>query len=327
MTSEFSLIDQFFKPLSSTLSSTNGVIGIGDDGAVVNLPQDRQMVVVTDTLIEGLHFPSETSAEDIAWKALAVNLSDLAAMGAEPAFYSLALTLPASKNSQAWLEAFANGLHDLASRYSMPLIGGDTTRSDQLVITITAHGWIEKQQALLRSGAKEGDLIYVSGEVGDAGLALKQLQQKQTVDAELLQALNRPQPMVALGRSLIGIASAVIDVSDGFLADLNHILSQSNVGAEIDYAMMPFSANMQHYLNSHKDGLFPLTCGDDYQLIFTVSNPLQQQVQTIARDLNIAVCQVGKIVNPQQGLSLINAPEEVDLKKLGKHHLGFLHYS
>jgi thiamine-monophosphate kinase len=179
MSNEFELIKTFFKPLSKGLSEDE--LGIGDDGAVLNVPESSQLVVVTDTLVEGVHFPVKTDPYDIAWKALAVNLSDLAAMGAEPGFFSLSLTLPNAENE--WLERFAKGLSDLASLHKIPLIGGDTTRGP-LSVTITANGWVKAKGAVLRSGAQKGDVICVTQTIGDAAvglsLAINQISEQQS---------------------------------------------------------------------------------------------------------------------------------------------------
>lgn len=324
MASEFSLINQFFKPLShdSLLSSVE--VSIGDDGAIVNCPENKQLVVVTDTLIEGVHFPEITSPYDIAWKALAVNLSDLAAMGAAPAFYSLALSLPEKNNHSIWLTEFSKGLETLAASFSIPLIGGDMTRHEKLVVTVTAHGWIEKNQAILRSGAKLGDLIFVTGEIGNGGLALNYLQKGLPVSDKLLSALNTPTPKVAIGRQIKDFATSAIDISDGFLADLNHILNASDAGASINYAAMPFSDELKTYLQQTKDWLFPLTCGDDYQLCFTIPENLADNLKGILKSQGLQVTQVGKVVEKSKGIQLENTPEEIDLNDV---NFGYLHYS
>jgi len=166
MASEFSIIEKYFKPIS-VINSTN--VGIGDDGAVISLPKNKQLVIVTDTSICGVHFPKKTPPFAIGWKSLAVNLSDLAAMGADPAFFSLALSLPAELNNEQWLTAFSTGIKTLADKYKVCLVGGDTTKSTVLSITITAHGWVSENTAILRSTAKAGNLIFVSGNIGDGG--------------------------------------------------------------------------------------------------------------------------------------------------------------
>lgn len=321
MAHEFDVIDTFFKPLSS-MGSTDE-IGIGDDGAVLSCQAGKQLVVVTDTLVEGVHFPVETSACDIAWKALAVNLSDLAAMGATPAFYSLALSLPPEKNNQAWLEMFAGGLKQLANLYNIPLIGGDTTRSDRLTITITAQGWVESGNAILRKGAKPGDLIYVSGVLGEGGLGLKAVQQHwdKVSYASAIQKLNKPAPQVTLGYYLKGLATSAIDVSDGLLADLKHILSSSQVGAWVDVESVPVSNCMQTYIQQSNDWSLPLIAGDDYELCFTIHPDSQIAIHELAEELEISLTEVGQIVTGEGGIQLKNTPQgQTSLQSLGFEH-------
>jgi thiamine-monophosphate kinase len=296
---EFELIDRYFAPLSQGLAADE--LGIGDDGAILTPPAGHQLVVVTDTSIAGVHFPHATSAFDIAWKALAVNLSDLAAMGARPAFYSLALTL--ERYDQAWLQSFASGLAALAqqvSHYSthglLPLIGGDTTRGP-LSITITAHGWIKSGSALRRCGAKPGDDIFVSGYLGEGGLgldiALAGKQAESVAEVSALAKLNRPEPRVALGLGLIDLATSAIDISDGLLADLNHILQASNVGAELNMAAMPITNRVKAW--SVADTLKPLLAGDDYELCFTSDPANAEKVMQISRQLGLKLSRIGGV--------------------------------
>ncbi|PLA74308.1 thiamine-phosphate kinase [Hydrogenovibrio sp. SC-1] len=332
MAHEFDVIDQFFKPLSKSKQMQSPLdIGIGDDGAVLSCQPGSQLVVVTDTLIEGVHFLRETEAYDIAWKALAVNLSDLAAMGAVPAFFSLALTLPrsllGSQNSQAWLKSFSRGLSDLASQYDIALVGGDTTHADQLSITITAQGWVETGQAITRGGAQPGDDIYVSGTIGDGGLGLKMLQSSTHSSNVLAEnsaviKLNRPQPRLDLGRALQGVATSAIDISDGLLADLNHILQVSAVGAVVETTDIPISEGMQQYLAEIKDWAFPFRCGDDYELCFTVPRSKVDLVVQISDELALPLTRIGQISKDQGRLLLEKGGQLVTLDK----GLGFEHF-
>lgn len=313
---EFDLIRQFFLPLSASSLQRSSDLAIGDDGAIITPPSDCQLVVVTDTLVEGVHFPLDTLAYDIGWKALAVNLSDLAAMGAKPAFYSLALTLP--KVDQAWLSEFSKGLADCAAPYEIPLIGGDTTRGP-LTITVTAQGWVPKGQALLRSGAKPGDAIFVSGLIGEAGrglsLALAQQGARNLADNLALARLNRPQAQVALGCELIAIAHSAIDISDGLLADLGHILEASGVGASLVFDTIPLSNAVKEWAGNNR--LRPLCAGDDYELCFTASADKQEQVYELAKKLDIKLCKIG-VISQQPGL-LIDGMQ-LDLEKKGYDH-------
>jgi len=286
MATEFSIIEQYFKTL--TESSKNIDLGIGDDGAIITPPPLKQLVVVTDSSIIDVHFPKNTPAYAIAWKSLAVNLSDLAAMGAEPAFFSLALSLPNELNNNQWLSDFSKGLKTLADKYNLSLIGGDTTKSAILSITITAHGWLDSQQAMLRSGAKKGDLIFVSGSIGDGGVGLKNI--GSTDYKNSINKLNMPEPRVKLGLELSSLVNSCIDISDGLLVDLNHILEASSVGAVIDYDAIPLSSEVQHYIDTTKEIIFPLTCGDDYELCFTIS------ADKVSSLKNLGTTCIGKII-------------------------------
>lgn len=307
---EFNLIDDYFKPLSQPLSA--GDLGIGDDGAVLSVPVDHQLVVVTDTLVAGVHFPLFASPYDIGWKALAVNLSDLAAMGAKPGFYSLALTLP--QNDQAWLSDFARGMRDLAAQYAMPLIGGDTTKGP-LTITVTAQGWVARGQALLRSGAAIGDLICVTGVLGEGALGLKLALPAQPMtlndracntlsDAEkahALNALNRPVPQLHLGQHLFGMAQAGIDISDGLLADFGHVLNASSarlnqpLTATIKMEQLPISTAMQRYIAQTDDWSLVLSGGDDYQLCLSVAPEQWPRLTSLAHTLGVTVTAIGQV--------------------------------
>ncbi len=332
MAHEFDVIDQFFKPLSQSKQMQFPLdIGIGDDGAVLCCRPDSQLVVVTDTLIEGVHFLQETDPYDIAWKGLAVNLSDLAAMGAIPAFFSLALTLPrsllGSKNSQAWLESFSQGLSDLATQYDIALVGGDTTHADQLSMTITAHGWVETGQAITRSGAQPGDDIYVSGTIGDGGLGLRLLQSSKhssshLADHSAINKLNRPQPRVTLGRALQSVATSAIDISDGLLADLSHILQMSDVGAVVETSDIPISEAMRQYLTEMDDWAFPFRCGDDYELCFTVPRSKAGLVARISDALALPLTRIGQMSQDCGGLLLEKGGQPVTLDQA----LGFEHF-
>lgn len=261
---EFSIIRQYFQSLTSqSLTSPHTQdVGIGDDCAVTSLPQDMQLVSCVDTLVAGRHFPLDTSAHAIGWKSVAVNLSDLAAMGAEAHSILLALSLP--KIEDAWLAEFSRGVADCCKKYNVQLIGGDTTQSPTLTISITALGWIQTGQAILRSGAQVGDLIVVSGEIGSAAYALRH--PKSTLQT----TLDYPQPQLALGQSLVGFASSMIDISDGLAQDLGHILSASQVGAEIQLEQIPI-ANELAQLSIDQRFADVLAGGDDYQLCFTIS--------------------------------------------------------
>lgn len=264
--SEFSLIDRFFKrqPKKSALS-----LGIGDDCALISVPQGCELAVTTDTMVENVHFFADCDPYDLGYKLLAVNLSDLAAMGAKPLAVTLALTLPAS--DKEWLQRFSEGFFTLADRHAADLIGGDTT-SGPLTLTVQAFGTVSAGQALKRSGAKPGDYVCVSGQLGDAGLGLAIKQGRYgKPSARALNRFNRPDPRVDAGQGLIGIANACIDISDGIAGDLGHILRQSKAGACLNWDDIPLSDDVREYIAATGDWRMPLTAGDDYELCFTVS--------------------------------------------------------
>ena len=267
--SEFDLIDRYFK---NALSDGPEVrCGIGDDAAIVSVPQGMELSLSMDTLVAGVHFPASTTPADIGHKALAVNLSDMAAMGAEPRWITLSLTLPQDDPS-AWLEGFMAGFSALARKYSLALIGGDLARGP-LSITIEIHGWLPTGAAIYRGGAHPGDRIYVSGTLGDAGLALGVLDRRWTIDgkyhAEIFSRLHTPSPRIALGMALRGLATSAIDISDGLQADLGHILDASHAGARLDAGLLPLSKALQQ-LPLEQAWEIALTSGDDYELCFTL---------------------------------------------------------
>lgn len=315
--SEFSIIDEFFKPLEKfgvLSSSESESIGIGDDGAVMTCPDGKRLVVVTDTLVEGVHFPFNTSAYDVAWKALAVNLSDLAAMGATPGFYTLGLSLTETCADKDFLSEFSSGLKALSTIFDVPLVGGDTTKSDRLTLTVTAHGWVAPSDVLCRSGAGVGDRIYVSGCIGDGALALQAILGNwamSEVEDAALEKFYQPMPRVLLGQSLRGLATAAIDISDGLIADLTHLLDASVVSAEIDYATIPFSGSVKRYVEQTGDAWLPVTGGDDYELCFTLPETQAKifEEKIISEKLEVAVTCIGKVIEKgQESIVWKNAP-------------------
>ena len=291
--SEFDLISRLQRIICITpqRETAQCVVGIGDDGAVLNLPSDRDLVVCTDTLVSGVHFPVSTGPAAIGHKALAVNLSDLAAMGAKPAWFFMALTLP-SENS-AWLDSFASGMGELAVAAQVELAGGDVT-AGPLSITITALGLIEKGRALLRSGAVEGDLVVVSGTPGAAAYALSILNKGENPTVADLSALEFPVPRLELGRALRGYATACIDISDGLAADLGHIIEQSGVGAVVDPGKLPCPASLESLMREERWPL-QLAGGDDYELCFTVPAGTENALSKLAEDCKVKLTVIGEI--------------------------------
>lgn len=264
--SEFSLIEHYFKRQSVKKTVT---LGIGDDCALLNIPQGYELAITTDTMVENVHFFAGADARQLGHKLLAVNLSDLASMGAKPLAVILALTLPGI--DEHWLTEFAEGFFALADKHQVDLIGGDTT-SGSLTLTVQALGLVLTGQALKRSAAKVGDFVCVSGNLGDAGFGLKIKQGYLCSEPELpLQRFHKPDPQVEFGQALLGIANACIDISDGLAGDLGHILKQSGVGARLDWDKIPLSNAVKSYIENTGDWQLPLNAGDDYELCFTVS--------------------------------------------------------
>jgi thiamine-monophosphate kinase len=281
-------------------------LGIGDDAALLAVPAGQLLAVSTDTLVAGVHFPQSSKAYDIGWKALAVNLSDLAAMGATPAWATLALTLPQA--DAHWVGEFADGFAALAREFKLALVGGDTTQGP-LSITVTVHGFVPEGAALLRSGARAGDTVFVTGTLGDAAAGLRCLDKNDAEAGRLLsvpagtrealiERLNRPTPRVAQGLALRGRASACIDVSDGLLADLGHICAASGVGvgAEIEVELLPHSSALMTVFDAHALRGFQLAGGDDYELCFTAA---EHEAASLLGDLARSGCaatRIGRIV-------------------------------
>lgn len=290
--SEFSLIDRFFKRLTINTEISQS---IGDDCALLSIPDGYELAITTDTMVANVHFFADCEPYDLGYKLLAVNLSDLAAMGAKPLAVTLALTLP--KVDEVWLTSFAQGFFALAEHYQADLIGGDTT-SGPLTLTVQALGLLPKGQALRRSTAKPGDIICVTGLLGEAGLGLKIKQGYVCNNPEkALLRFNRPEPQVAIGQALLGIANACIDISDGLCGDLGHILQQSGVGAQLNWDAMPFSMEVVSYIMETGDWQMPITAGDDYELCFTVSPENKGKLS------NIPHTKIG-IIEVQLGLRL-----------------------
>jgi thiamine-monophosphate kinase len=301
---EFDLIDRYFKrPVS------RNALGIGDDCALLAPAPGMQLAVSCDMLVEGRHFLSTVDPSRLGHKALAVNLSDLAACGAKPLAFTLALSMPVADES--WLAPFSHGLLALADAHGCELVGGDTTRGP-LNICITAFGEVPQGQALLRSGARAGDDLYVSGTLGDARLALDVFRGTLTVPAQVFEAararMEQPTPRVALGMALRGIASSAIDLSDGFTGDLGHILRQSAVGARVDVgvAMGMMAAPATGFLDDERRLEYVLGGGDDYELLFTAPAARRDAVQSAALAAATPVTRIG-VIEAEPGVRLVSA--------------------
>ncbi len=301
---EFSIIDTYFNR-----QNKNSVdLGVGDDSALLTPPPQQQLVICTDTLVAGRHFPLDTDPHAIGWKSVAVNLSDIAAMGATPHSILLALSLPQIDHD--WLKAFSQGLYDCCDQFGVSLIGGDTTQSPHLTLSVTALGWVEIGKAVPRSGAKPGDLICVSGTVGDAAFALNHL------GHPLQQRLDYPTPRCQLGTALKGLANSMIDVSDGLAQDLGHILKASGIGAKLALENLPISPALQA-LNDEQRWQYALAGGDDYELCFTI-NP-QNYEKLLQKQLDVSISIIGSI-QQQHGLTFEKDGVDHSLQFNGYQH-------
>jgi thiamine-monophosphate kinase len=303
MLSEFELIRRYFdRPARGAL------LAVGDDAALVKPGAGMTLAVSTDMLLEGRHFAPGAEPRSLGHKALAVNLSDMAAMGARPRWATLALALPQA--DEAWLEAFAAGLYALAERYEVDLIGGDTTRG-ALTIAVTVLGEVPEGGALLRSGARPADDIWVSGELGGAALGLAHSRGRVKLaaqDAEqAAKRLNEPEPRVGLGERLRGIASGAIDVSDGFAGDLQHVLERSGVGARVQFANLPRPAAFASLSDARLESECLLSTGDDYELLFTAAPERRAELESLGQELGVALTRVGTIRAGAPLLELLDA--------------------
>jgi len=320
LSGEFNLIYQHIAPQAGSRGDV--VLGIGDDGAVVQSQQGKQVVVALDTLVAGRHFFVGQDAADIAYKSLAVNLSDLAAMGATPKWALLSLALPTTCANPSWFKQFMLGWSDLAQQHDVALIGGDTTYSDTLTVSVTLMGEVTAGQSITRSGAQVGDDIWLSGSLGDAGLALAKLLADQHPHVAIAQRLHRPTARVALGQALVGMATAAIDISDGLLADLGHLLKASQVGAVLRIEAMPFSEAVSEWVEQ-SGWEKPLTSGDDYELLFSASSQCRSQIQSLALVLGLEVSRIGTILSQDQGLIIAKDGKEQEIPS----RKGFDHFA
>ena len=304
---EFELISQYIN--SQSLSRRDVLEGIGDDCAILDVPENKSLAISMDTLIEGVHFPKNTSAYSIGYKSLAVNLSDLAASGAEPAWVTMSLTMPESDEN--WLTDFLDGFFTLAQQFNVQLVGGDTTRGP-LSISVQAHGFV--QRPILRSGACEGDLVFVSGYLGDAVAGFELCSEDDAEASSCVKRFNQPQPRVELGQAINSIATSCIDISDGLASDLGHICQRSQCGAEIKLESIPLSASFLQFYQQTDYGKV-LGFGDDYELCFTVAKGKQDQIMQISESLNIKLTCIGKI-DSDSGVRFVDSDNnKIDIKK------------
>lgn len=289
---EFELIEKYLSRLGGQRDDV--VLGVGDDAALLRPPPGLELAWAVDTIVEGVHFPVGLEAADVGHRVLAVNLSDMAAMGAQPAWALLALTLPDA--DEEWLRGFARGLHDLAREHGTAIVGGDMTAGPRSA-TLTIVGFVPAGQALRRDGARAGDEVWISGTPGDAAAGLAALdgvlQAPAAVLAPLIERFRRPQPRVTLGLVLRGVATACIDVSDGLAADLGKLCAASRVAASLDTTGLPLSAAMRGAADPARARRLALTGGDDYELLFTV--PPGTDCAPLARSAGVELARIGVI--------------------------------
>lgn len=303
MASEFDLIRRFF-----TRPAPSAVLGVGDDCALLGPKPGTVLAVTTDMLLAGRHFLPDADPRKLGHKALAVNLSDLAAMGADPCWALLAIALPEA--DERWLAGFADGFYALAARYGVDLVGGDTNKGP-LAIAVTAIGEVPQGLALRRDGARPGDDVWLSGATGEAALGLAHLQGRVRIDgaalADCLARLHTPEPRVELAGRLRGVASGAIDVSDGLLADLGHVAEASRVGAEVSLQDVPRAPALAACRDETLARQCLLAGGDDYELVFTAAPGRRAEVEALARDLGLALTRIGRIVAGAPAVRLLDA--------------------
>ncbi len=323
MTSEFSIIQQYFSGID--FAEYPPTVGIGDDAAIIDVPEGMSLAVSSDTLVSGVHFFADDPASAIAYKAIAVNLSDMAAMGANPQWLTLALTLPADliRTDHRWLMDFREGLEKIAREYRLSLIGGDTTQGP-LTISIQIKGLVKKKRFLCRSHAQVGDVIFVSGTVGNAGagLLLKQgkLSTEQLKDFDyLVRRLQYPTPRIELGQAIVGHAHAAIDVSDGLLADLEHILQASGVGARVDLDCLPLSQAYVDTVSGENSRHQASIAGDDYELCFTAPPSAVSMIKKIAHEYAVDVAPIG-VIEAEKGLRCFMQEKLQNFEQRGYQH-------
>ena len=317
MPSEFELIRRYF-----TRPARTAALGVGDDCALVRAPTGLVVAVTTDMLVEGTHFLPGADARRLGHKSLAVNLSDLAAMGADPRWFLLAISLPDA--DEAWLAGFAEGMFALADAHAIELVGGDTTRGPR-TICITAIGTLPPGDALRRDTATGGEELWLSGSTGDAALGLAHASGRVALDADArrhcLARLETPAPRVALGQKLRGLAGAAIDVSDGLLADLGHVVEQSKLGAEVDYESLPRSAALRSCPDRALADECLLAGGDDYELLFTAPAARRVEVEAAGAAAGVAVTRIGRVVGGERGVLLLDGQRQpIEVARRGFDH-------
>ncbi|NVK23590.1 MAG: thiamine-phosphate kinase [Gammaproteobacteria bacterium] len=319
---EFELIEKYFAGRGPQRKDV--VLGVGDDAALTRIPDDMLLVVATDTMVENVHFFKDAPARSIGHKCLAVNLSDFAAMGAEPAWASVAITLPNA--DEEWVKEFSEGLFEIAEYYHVQIIGGDTTQGP-LSVTVSLKGFVREDKALVRSGAKSGDWIYVTGQLGDSALTVaSKLQQVEVNEANAIlseRKFNFPSARIAAGQVIKHVATSAIDISDGLVQDLGHILKASNVSAKIDIDKLPISPSVLASVDEDKAIELALMGGEDYELIFTVPEEQKAYISQNATAMGVGFHCIGQIQGAGEGICLMKNGEKVPLP----NQAGFEHFT
>lgn len=321
---EFELIARYFSDVghSSKSAIVSVPLSIGDDCALISVPAGKELAISIDTLVVGCHFPEDASPYEIGQRVLAVSVSDLAAMGATPLAFTLALTLP--EIDQSWLDGFSRGLRKAADHYNIPLIGGDTTRGP-LTLTVQVHGAVASGRALKRSGAKIGDRVFVTGSLGDAAAALAMIQQRLAVTRQddklfLLSRFYCPEARVKLAEKLLDCASAAIDISDGLLADLGHLCRSSAVAAKISSQQLPLSSVLDSLVAKQQAIGYALTGGDDYELCFTAPPAARKNIQALSLQCDVPITEIGEITAGDHVVCVGPDGDGLDVNETGYQH-------
>lgn len=319
---EFELIHRYF--IGRGPNRKDVIVGIGDDAAVLKVPDGKNLVVATDTMVEGTHFFQDASARSIGHKALVVNLSDFAAMGAEPAWASVALTLPTI--NEAWVEQFSQGLFDVAEYYGVQIVGGDTTKGP-LSVTISLKGFVPEDRILKRSEAKAGDWIYVTGDLGRPALAVDYYKETKPLDSsnkeQVLEKFNFPNARLAAAQVIRHIATSAIDISDGLMQDLQHILTSSGVSAELYLDQLPISESLTNAISSEEAQRYALCGGEEYELLFTIPEEQRASLELNATAMGVTYTKIGQIKGGTSGITLLENGEKVS----PQNYSGFEHFS
>ena len=308
---EFTVIRDYFSGIGLDYLTDQGIkLSVGDDASVIKVPPTKEQVVSVDTSIEGVHFPKSMKAEDIAYRSVAVALSDLAACGASPAWFTLAISL--KEINHKWLSNFKKGLQDISKEFAFPLIGGDTTKGN-LCITVQVAGYVDIGKTITRSGAKIGDLIYVTGTVGDASLGLRAFNEKSSSKfSEYVKKFSRPKARIGVGEKLLKVASSSIDISDGLIQDLNQICVVNGVGANVFLKKIPSNVPNSELANL-------INSGDDYEICFTAQESFQDSIDLISRDLGVSIKCIGEIIEGKGVKVISESLNPIQVKSGYKH--------